>query len=395
MLFDLDTDGHHSIYIQHLVEYWLRNRPMGRLFVVVSPSFVQTFPNIANVPKMSRARFIAVGNDEYDVVRKSQSKIARRYNEWGLINRYARQLNADRCLIMYFDHLQLPFILGRKPPCPVSGIYFRPSFHYNSFPGYATTYASKLRQLIYWHMLVRVLTRPYLKNLFCLDPFGTRYIKKLIPEAKILPLPDPVQIYDSEHSSKERLKASLGVARTRRIFLLFGAITRRKGVYQVLKSLALLPRSVGERLCLMIVGPVKPAETARLLSQIDQLRKTSTVEIILQNGFVSDRCAEPYFQISDVVIALYQNHVGSSNVLLRAAATGRPVLASHFGLIGEMVRTYNLGITVDASAPPEIAKAVIALVEHDPTETFDYVAAKQLAAENSTNRFTHTLFQNL
>ena len=64
---------------------------------------------------------------------------------------------------------------------------------------------------------------------------------------------------------------------------------------------------------------------------------------------------------SDVVMAPYQRHVGSSGALVWAARHGRPVLAQQYGLVGALVRRHGLGLTVDSSDAERLAGAMLQL----------------------------------
>jgi len=398
MLFNLASEGHHPIHIQYFVKNWCEEERPGPLDVVVSPAFIERFPEIIRLPSTylrSNVQFLPVSLSEYSQIKRQRSKARRSFQEWGLLNKYARHVNADRCLIMYFDHLQLGFTLGDKPPCPVSGIYFRPSFHYKTFSGYAPTYKDRLRLVFYWRLLSRALSRSYLNTLFCLDPLATQYIKKKIPHAKILHLPEPVQLYEVTDKRVQEIRRSLQLDSQRKTFLFFGTITRRKGIYALLDVISDLPPNYCEQLCILIVGSTKSSQEAEALRNlIGTIHQRTRARIIFKNDFVPDEDVQSYFKIADVVLAPYQNHVGSSGILVQAAAAAKPVLASDYGLLGEIVRQHRLGLTVEATKPAAIAEGLVACIERH-SKLFDQGFAQKFAAENSVDGFTHTLFQYL
>jgi len=119
------------------------------------------------------------------------------------------------------------------------------------------------------------------------------------------------------------------------------------------------------------------------------------VKIILRNQFVAEEEVPLYFDIADVVLAPYQRHVGMSGILLWAAALGKPLLASDYGLMGELVRQRSLGITVDSTQASEIAQGVSAFLAGEPREMFDSQSAAQFARENSAERFARVVWGNL
>ena len=103
-----------------------------------------------------------------------------------------------------------------------------------------------------------------------------------------------------------------------------------------------------------------------------------------------------YFQIADVVLAPYQRHVGMSGILLLAAAANKPVLCSNYGLMGEMVRRYHLGLTVDSSQPQEIAKGLIKFLEiSNPLELCDPLPMQNWVKQNSASEFSRIIFEQV
>jgi glycosyltransferase involved in cell wall biosynthesis len=65
----------------------------------------------------------------------------------------------------------------------------------------------------------------------------------------------------------------------------------------------------------------------------------------------------------DVVLAPYQRFVGSSGTLVWAAALQKPVLAQSYGLVGELVRRFQLGEAVDTQSPDALSGAVARLLD--------------------------------
>jgi hypothetical protein len=63
--------------------------------------------------------------------------------------------------------------------------------------------------------------------------------------------------------------------------------------------------------------------------------------------------------------------------------------------MGEMVKRYKLGITVDSSVPAEIAKGLSQFLLNSPTEFCDFHSLKSFAKQNSAEKFANTIFQYL
>lgn len=399
MLFDLSVKGHHPNYIQHLIKYWHKQKLSGNLYIVVSPKFLQEHADVvesADSGNQKNIQFVPITSEEEANLnsRKSRFKRAfRNFQEWQIFCKYAENLNVNHCLIMYFDTCELPLALGAKSPCPFSGIYFRPTFHYHEFTNYVPSRKERLQQWREKISLSRIVQNPQLKNLFCLDFFAVKHFDKFKTHVKAVPLPDPVEIFNTSELDLKSLKESLGIEPNRRIFLLFGALTTRKGIYQLLDAVSDLSPDLCQKMCLLLVG--ESNLEAQLKSRIAEICQSKPVQIIDRYEFISEQDVQGYFQLTDVVLAPYQRHVGMSGILLLAASAQKPVLSSDYGLMGEIVRGYELGVTVDSTVPLEIGKGLARFWSGDVEKLCDRAKMKSFAEQNSAEEFARIIFNYL
>ncbi|HEY9852602.1 MAG TPA: glycosyltransferase family 4 protein [Leptolyngbyaceae cyanobacterium] len=399
MLFDLSVKGHHPNYIQHLIKYWYEQKLSGNLYIVVSPKFLQEHADVVETAKSDRQKniqFIAITPEEEANLnsRKSRLKRAfRNFQEWQIFCKYAKKLNATHGLLMYFDTCELPLALGGKPPCPFSGIYFRPTFHYNELTNYFPSQKERLQQWREKIALSRILQNPQLQNLFCLDFLAVKHFDKFNTHVRAVTLPDPVEIFKTSELDSIGLRASLGIEQNRKIFLLFGALTTRKGIYQLLDAVSALSDEICQKMCLLLVG--ESNIEAQLKSRIAEICQSKPIQIINRYEFIPEEDVQGYFQLTDVVLAPYQRHVGMSGILLLAAAAEKPVLSSDYGLMGEIVRSYELGITVDSTVPQEIGQALVRFLSGDSEKLCDRSKMKSFAEQNSAEEFSRIIFNYL
>ena len=402
LLFDLIVGGHHGSYIQHLIESWCEEELSGILNIVVSPNFLQVHSDVVDIAlkhKRVSINFIPITSEEEASLHSNKSSIRRAFRafgEWELLCKYAEKLGATHCLIMYFDTCELPLTAGMKSPCPFSGIYFRPTFHYGDFADYAPSWKDKVQQWREKFTLGRILRHPQLQTLFCLDPFAVKHIgAKFSTQAEVVHLPDPVQIHQNYKFQQNKLPESIGIDPDRRVFLLFGALTGRKGIFQLLEAILLLPSELCRKLCILLVGSVDHAGQANIKSKVATICQDQPVKIIEHYEFVPERDVPAYFQLADVVLATYQRHVGMSGILLLAAAARKPLLSSNYGLMGEIVRRYSLGIAVDSTVPSEIAKGLTRFLLESPQEFCDQGQMEIFAKQNDSRTFASKIFQKL
>ncbi len=137
--------------------------------------------------------------------------------------------------------------------------------------------------------------------------------RKIIPQERICVLPGaginlqeyPVQAYPTEEPVR---------------FLYIGRLMKEKGMEELLDAMTRLYEQMGDRVVLDLVGFADDQST--FLQRIQQMEQTGAVKF---HGFQSD--PRPFYAMSHCVV-LPSYHEGLSNVLLEAAAVGRPVITS-------------------------------------------------------------------
>lgn len=402
MLFDLSVRGHHPNYIQQLLLHRCDQPRFKTLYVVVSPNFLREHPEVVDLaqPQGEAVQFVAISDAEQKSLLTSKAAIARNlknFQEWRLCCQYAKTLGVDHCLVMYLDTYFLAIAAGLQPCCPFSGIYFRPTFHYSSFQNHSRHQTRKAELQQSWEQLIlgRVLQSSRAQMLFCLDPFVESFLKPNPGSGQLRYLPDPVDLtaFRQPEQDEPELRLQLGIDPDRRICLIFGALTTRKGIYQLLDAVTQLPERVCQQLCLLFVGESKIQ--SELEERIAALCGQQPVQVVRRYEFISDTEIPQYFKLANIISALYQRHVGSSGILLLAAAAQKPVLGTDYGLMGELIRRYRLGLAVDSTQPAAIAAGLQQFLTENNQPLSDPVLMRTWANENSAENYATTIFKAL
>jgi glycosyltransferase involved in cell wall biosynthesis len=402
MLFSPWCYGHYPNYLRHLIRYWCQWQLPGTLSIVVSPAFIHEHADIValtmgvNLDDRDRVKFVTMTEGEQSELESKTSGWSRAFQQYQLVAKYASQLKATQVLYMYFDSCQLPLAIGFKLPCAYSGIYFRPTFHYSLLLNYAPNWQERLQQLRERIFLSRLLTHPQIKTLFCIDPTAVDAINQLSKEFKVVGLADPIEIEEYARDRVVQFKQHLGIEPDRRVFLSFGRLTDpRKGVIQLIKAVSLLSPELCGKICLLFVGEPDGVGAEMLQSWLTPISQNLSVQIVTCHGYIPESDVQLYFQVADTILAPYQKHVGMSGILLLAAAAQKPVLSSSYGLMGEVVRRYGLGLAVDSTNPAEIAQGLTRFLLESSDELSERTKMKTFAAANSAEQFARIIFQNI
>lgn len=343
LIFEPDASGHHPGYLYHLLNHFLNEKYDFRLAVLVNPDFFEKHPTIIKNTKAENIEWLSTSETTFNDWKNSKSNVIKRAKlEWAICAEYAKNLQAIHILMMYFDHLQLACLTEQKPPCPVSGILFRPTLV--NYP------VNSIKEKIsYWRkylLLKAILHQKSLSTLFCLDPFAVDFIQKNWKSNKVKFLPDPVQVYPNTKSIS-LIKEELGITENKKVFLIFGHLDDRKGIATVMDTFTNLSENEAKNVCLLIVGPWDEQEKLRFEQKLTLLQQKNSVQVIVNNHFVVDEEIQSFFEVSDYILALYQKHIGMSAIMVRAASAKKPLITYHYGLMGRITAEKQLGLIID------------------------------------------------
>ncbi|MHA8050490.1 glycosyltransferase family 4 protein [Aquirufa sp. ROCK-SH2] len=373
LLFDTITDGHHPDYLYNLILYY-SEKPGVELNIVSGEAFIQYLKQYFSegILPWKNIKIHTIPSKELQEIHQ-KSIYLRSFLEWRLMKKYAHQLGIKKVLLMYMDYFQLGIIFGRKSGLDISGIYFRPDFIKSP-----TGFYAKFKRLIFQ----AAMSSGNIKNLFILEEKIVPALKKLSSKTRVSAICEPIQLFPISENQTIEFSKKHQLPKEKLIFLNFGYLDERKGIEVFLEACQLLKKEHLKAIALVLIGPTKPDYQAKIEELIEKNKELSTYPIW---GYLPANEVQIAFNLADWALVLYQNHLGSSSVLVRAALSGKPVLGTHLGQIGELTRNKKLGLAVDASNPIEIAKNLADIIEN--RVLIDHKAIQQFANENSIQAF--------
>lgn len=339
------TEGHCTFWAQMVLEAAARDARVGRLRLVTGPQIAE---RIGDRVAGLGGEVVVIEPDT--LARMTQGRLlARGWAQWQAARREARK---GPVFLPFFDHAVVAAALDPRP-IPgggrISGVIFRPPNRH----GLADTWQSRIDSLRRWttYSLARRTLGGPLLTLDEVAPASSagratgalRYLPDPAPDLSLLASASPVLRDDG-----------------RRVVLVFGALTERKGIFQALAAWEMLDPAFHAGHALRFVGRLGADERDRFLRARDGCRKRRPdMRIELEDRFVSDLDLAREVLSAAVILAPYQNHVGSSGVLHWAVAAVRPLITQNTGLIGYQVERYGLGRATDCTDPARIATALL------------------------------------
>ena len=197
-------------------------------------------------------------------------------------------------------------------------------------------------------------------------------------------IPEPVE--PRQRLSRQQARDELGWPEDRKLVVCAGGLDRRKGVHLLIEAFDSIQGDV-DNSALALVGRV--AEDLR--PAVDGLKQRLGDRLILLNRYVGNDEFLASIAAADLVAVPYPRHVGSSGLLVRAAAAGRPILASDWGWVGWATRTHRLGTTCDVTNRNAFAAALRQALEAAPSHVSSPEADAFVAYHSEQNFIEHWL----
>lgn len=393
LVFDPCSDGHHAGYILNLLRHLDWTDSDYRLQMLVSEDFIDRHEDLIDFTRerlQGRVNWWTLSIKETNSILNASGSLARGKAEWSVLRKHSKTIPHDEVLHMYADYTVSPLAMHSKIRKPFTGILFRQNLHYPKMFGSNLESSGKMRTHVKGVLLKMALNHSQLKSLLCLDNYLPRFFSEEPNGHKLRPCPDPVYLPDSETlKTPESLKDRSGL--TRHKLLLFGVISERKGFGHFLDEANKLSPEQLNLFSFYVVGPtMEETEGKRVQKALHEL-ESKGAHVIREDRFVRDEEIQSYFHASDYIVTPYKAHIGMSAVIVRAAAAGKPVIASDFGLLGKLVNNHRLGMTF-GEQPKQSVGDLLERVLSGNEIIFDHEEAKRFSSMNDARCFGEAVF---
>lgn len=341
-LFDWTTGGHHRIYAK-----WIADA-LNEVGEVVLALPDEELDEREGWP-LGSARPVL---DHDRPLRPQHRDLAER--ELDLLFAFAEDSQLDHVVHLYSDPVLRRLVERPSLPCPATICVFFPRAHYRRSFGTRLGAKELARALFLESLVKRWRRRTDAHAIFTLDEAAVQRWNAR-PGPRAFYLPEPPVVTASPMSA------------TREGCVLYGTLAARKGVDLVAAALSSLPGS-----SLTLAGEVEP-DYAQRLQELTAALAADGVEIELRPERHDEQDAIQLLAGARCAVLPYVSHYTRSRVLLESAKAGTPVVAHEQGLLGHIVRTRGLGLTVDCRDARAFREAV-ALLTAGADQTSSYAA---------------------
>lgn len=238
---------------------------------------------------------------------------------------------------------------------------------------------------LYEKLFRRVLRLPTLHTATVIDEAFLTYIKRIncLEYRKIRFVPDVGQVSGTE--SRESARAALGFHADDFVILIYGSLTQRKGIHELLDAIdmPLMPKQVK-----LLVAGTPNLDIVSLLSNLKSVKLKKENRLIESLGFHDDTQEFRVFRSANLVWVGYVGRFnGSSGVLYQAGSLALPVIGNRSGLIGWLIQQHSLGLAVDPKNVQEVVNAVCNMYEDRSLRYSSGINGYNLAAMHTGEQY--------
>lgn len=368
--------GHQLEYLHHLYLGALE-RPSDRFFFVVPGRFTIDSAKL-EWPEAEHIQ-ILVMNPE-DEVPSDCGLLSKGWRNAKTIRKYARQYHVtDVVVITLMEYLPfLPFFLPRR--VRVSGIIYRIYL-------YEWQHESRLmrwQDAFKYFLLSRF--RVFHRVLMCNDSASAHYLNRLFHTAKFRYMPDPVGALPDYPGHD--IREELGISRSEKVFLHPGSMYGYKNTLGILRALCLMDEKRTSKPVVIFAGQIRDG----IKEEFNRLyqKASSHGRLFLLEGYLPFERMADLFVTCDYVLIPYSVKGQSSGIVGHAAYYGKPVVAVKGGVIGKMVRQWQLGYLLEDDSETSICRFLDEALDRTPVST----VGNTYAEEHTIQKFYHTVFDD-
>lgn len=393
-----EIGGHQIDHITYICDYYCHNNIKNNIFFLVNPKInyeieYRGVKNKFDLYKKKGIKFVTINSYEFSQYNNKNLFISSFYKLYITI-KYAKILQVNWIHFLYIDHLQLSLAIriNNKNKYSISGTLFRLTSHYSKMFGIKENLRNRIKNIrknILYGLMLR--NRNVIK-IFSLDPYFVEYGKNKFNKGdKLEKLTDPSLFKQFRNQFINDFK-EIKFLKNRITFLLFGHLSKRKGIFQILYSLKLLSDPYIKKSQFVFCGKIDKNIEISFLNKVENLKKNiNNLEIKIVNKIVSNKYLFSLIYKSDCILIPYQYFNGSSAAIFWASGAGKPVICQDYGLLGKWVKDYNLGLTVDSTKPIKISNAIQYFIENK-NNIGNKESMKNFSKNHTPERFAKTIF---
>ena len=346
LIFDSEISGHHLEYIHHLHDAAVIDTQNQYIFIVNNK--FDTVKNKLIWKESNNIRMVSLSNEEQKKCFTKNLLLASWYKSL-LIRKYVKAFNANQVWLIMLMQLMpfLPFLIKNK--IKITGVLYRIYL-------YEKEKMTSIRSFLEFIRYKLLIANSSVKNILVLnDKRGTEILNRKYKTNKFRYIPDPVPSINE--TRLRNIRSDFGITQNDILYLHFGGLNRRKGTLDIMEAIDLLSSEDLKSKVFIFAGKIDD----NIKKEFYELKKKNEYKskIIVFDEFCSYEFINNLCFSCDCILVPYHNTNQSSGVIGYAGYFKKPVIAPSKGLLGYLVREYNLGITLQEMDNQNLSKSIL------------------------------------
>jgi len=331
IVFDFQLDGHNLEYIHHLYVGAIKQPDIRYIFLL--PYEFDMEKNILEWPEASNINFEYFNKKEV----WSKSILLTSLKSCIYLRKKIKKYGACEIILVWLMNV-IPFIQFFMPKgVTVSGIIYKIYLYtWNSL-----SWKEKIANAIKYFTISRshCIQNAYILN----DTSSVAVLNRTFKTNVFKYLPDPFVAFDKAVITD--LRTELKIDCTDIVCLHQGAMSNSKGTLEVLDIIENSSKEDLVNYTFIFAGTFAEQIKDKFYSRVQELK--SKVKIIVKEGFLPYEYMGSLVYTSDKIILPYKRVDASSGTIAYASQFKKQVYVPNKGLLGKLVRKYNIGITLN------------------------------------------------
>ena len=393
--YDHLLSGHHVEYLYQIIKSKIDLKIEYRYVLIVPQKFELLISELIDIDVFKKNNIYLHFLDQYFV--DKELKVFPTFSSYqrqlSIVEKIIKNEKIDHCVFMLLDNFMQVALgrrIGKSLGCSLSGILIHP-FGSKSENGIFAFRKYVLHVRKYFQIKL-ILTNPSIKSIYIIiDKRTTRLLNRIHFTDKFKYISDPVlelrHLYDQsivDYKSQER-----------KVFLLFGSLSRRKGIFKMLESLNLLSEQELKQVKVVFAGKLLEQDKDSFLAVYNQIKMRDINAVELFDRYLAYREIPHFFLSSDYVVMPYDSTQASSGILAHVAYYKKPVIATGSGIIKKQVDNYSLGIAIKNINSIKIGAVIRRIISGNIEVRIDRNKACQYLETRNSNYFGKNILKNV
>lgn len=341
LIFETSVSGHHLEYLHHYYMGALSHKEEN--YIIMVPKEFLKVDYKYKWPKADHITF-EYFEPEDEILLQELNFYKLGWNVSRILNKAVRSKKIDKVLLTMLMQF-IPFIIFLLPRnVSVRGIMYKIYLYEEEKMSWIRLVTERIRFWLAVHSVV-------IEKIFVLnDMDSVQKLNCIYKTDKFRFLPDPVPEVDMRKVRDMRKELNIPCNDT--IYLHFGSLDQRKGTIDILK--AIIETTCQEMSSKTFIFAGKQKECLRNVFHTLLQEAKTKANILVFDDFCSYEFLNNLCFTCDVILMPYHQTNLSSGLLGYAAFFGKPVVGPNNGLIGRLIRKYQLGSVTDRPIKKEV-----------------------------------------